>query len=238
MTKADGKGKWWEGLDPQDLYQQDHPLSRATWADGIIHQQWGWGNGAAVPSQKFVTNFYNRTLDVINRYNPDLLYFDVTVLPFWPISDCGLKIAADFYNHNLATHHGKLTAVMFGKILDDQQRKGITWDVERGAPNHIIDRPWQTCSCIGGWHYNTEIYEKNQYKSAAQVVKLLVDVVSKNGNLLRSLVRAPSLILISSSMHKDLTRVLIHVPVQQRSASPRKAIRSLLLLWPGLLTTK
>ena len=71
MTKADGKGKWWEGLDPQDLYQQDHPLSRATWADGIIHQQWGWGNGAAVPSQKFVTNFYNRTLDVINRYNPD-----------------------------------------------------------------------------------------------------------------------------------------------------------------------
>lgn len=186
MTKADGKGKWWEGLDPQDLYQQDHPLSKGSWADGMIHRQWDWSNGAAVPSQKFVTNFYNRTLDVINRYNPDLLYFDVTVLPFWPISDCGLKIAADFYNHNLATHHGKLTAVMFGKILDDQQRKGITWDVERGAPNHIIDRPWQTCSCIGGWHYNTEIYEKNQYKSAAQVVKLLVDVVSKNGNLLLS----------------------------------------------------
>ena len=186
LTKADGKGKWWEGLDPQDLYQQDHPLSKGSWADGMIHRQWDWSNGAAVPSQKFVTNFYNRTLDVINRYNPDLLYFDVTVLPFWPVSDCGLKIAADFYNHNLATHHGKLTAVMFGKILNDQQRKGITWDVERGAPNHIIDRPWQTCSCIGGWHYNTEIYEKNQYKSAAQVVRLLVDVVSKNGNLLLS----------------------------------------------------
>lgn len=186
LTKADGKGKWWEGLDPQDLYQQDHPLSKGSWADGMIHRQWAWGNGAAMPSQKFVTNFYDRTLDAINRYNPDLIYFDVTVLPFWPVSDCGLKIAADFYNHNLATHHGKMTAVMFGKILNDQQRKGITWDVERGAPNHIVDVPWQTCSCIGGWHYNTEIYEKNQYKSAAQVARLLVDVVSKNGNLLLS----------------------------------------------------
>ncbi len=186
LTKEDGKGKWWEGLDPQDLYAQDHPLSEGSWADGMIHRQWGWENGVAKPSEKFVTNFYNRTLDVINRYNPDLLYFDVTVLPFWPISDAGLKIAADFYNHNMATHKGKNEAVLFGKILDDNQRKGITWDVERGAPNKMVDYPWQTCSCIGGWHYNTGTYVNNRYKSAAQVVKLLVDVVSKNGNLLLS----------------------------------------------------
>lgn len=186
LTKADGKGKWWEGLDPQDLYQQNHPLSRGSWADGMIHQQWGWGNGVAQPSQQFVTNFYNRTLDVINRYNPDLLYFDVTVLPFWPISDAGLKITAGFYNHNLATHQGKMTAVLFGKILNKNQRKGITWDVERGAPNQIVDHPWQTCSCIGGWHYDTEVYENGWYKTASQVVRLLVDVVSKNGNLLLS----------------------------------------------------
>ena len=186
MTKADGKGKWWEGLDPQDLYAQDHELSQGSWANGMIHRQWARGNGVTTPSQKYVTNFYNRTLDAINRYNPDLIYFDVTVLPFYPISDAGLKIAAHFYNHNLATHNGKMTAVMFGKILDEQQRRGITWDVERGAPNEMIAQPWQTCSCIGGWHYNTEIYEKGWYKSAATVVKMLVDIVSKNGNLLLS----------------------------------------------------
>ncbi len=186
MTKEDGKGKWWEGLDPQDLYQQRHPLSKGSWADGMIHRQWAWGEGAATPSKEFVTNFYNRTLDVINRYNPDLIYFDVTVLPFWPISDAGLKIAADFYNHNMATHKGKLEAVLFGKILDENQRKAMVWDVERGAPNEIIPIPWQTCSCIGGWHYNTEIYKKNKYKTAAEVVKMLVDIVSKNGNLLLS----------------------------------------------------
>ena len=186
LTKADGKGKWWEGYDPQDLYAQNHPLSENSWNNGSIHRQWAWGNGACLPSREFVTNFYNRTLDVINRYNPDLLYFDVTVLPFYPVSDAGLKIAAHFYNHNMATHDGKLEAVMFGKILDEEQRKALVWDVERGAPNEVLPEPWQSCSCIGGWHYNTSIYEGNGYKSAAYVVKLLMDIVSKNRNLLLS----------------------------------------------------
>lgn len=186
LTKADGKGKWWDGLDPQQLYAQNHEMSKGSWADGMIHSQWAWGNGAAVPSEEFVTNFYNRTLDVINRYNPELLYFDVTALPFYPVSDCGLKIAAHFYNHNMAANKGRLTAVMFGKILTPEQRKALVWDVERGAPNEIMKEPWQSCSCIGGWHYNTGIYERNHYKKAGTIARLLVDIVSKNGNLLLS----------------------------------------------------
>ena len=127
-----------------------------------------------------MNNFYDRTLDAINRYQPDLIYFDVTVLPFYPLSDCGLKITTHLYNKNPR-------GVVFGKILNDDQRKALTWDVERGAPNEIIDEPWQTCNCIGGWHYNTGIYERGQYKTAANVVKQLVDIVSKNGNLLLSI---------------------------------------------------
>ena len=186
LTKADGKGKWWEGYDPQDLYAQNHPLSQNSWDNGAIHRQWAWGNGVCLPTQEYCTNFYNRTLDVINRYNPDLLYFDVTVAPFYPISDAGLKIAAHFYNHNMSTQKGKLNAVMFGKMLDADQRKALVWDVERGAPNKIIDESWQSCSCLGGWHYSTSVYDNNQYKSSSDVVKLLVDIVSKNGNLLLS----------------------------------------------------
>ena len=168
LTKKDGKGKWWEGYDPQDLYAQNHKLSENSWDNGAIHGQWAWGGGATLPTKKFCTNFYNRTLDVINRYDPDLLYFDVTGVPFYPFSDAGLKIAAHFYNHNMASHDGKLEAVMFGKILTDEQKKCLVWDVERGAPNEILDRPWQSCSCIGGWHYNTGIYEGNGYKSAGR----------------------------------------------------------------------
>lgn len=185
LTEEDGKGKWWEGLDPQKLYVQNHPASEGTWADGMVHRQWGWGNGAALPSVEFATNFYDRTLDVINRYDPDLLYFDVTGVPFYPVSDAGLKIAAHFYNHNLASRGEKdFSAVMFGKILTDEQKDALVWDVERGAPNYIPEQPWQTCTCLGDWHYNTGTYNNGWYKSAAQVIKMLADVVSKNGNLL------------------------------------------------------
>ena len=184
MTKADGKGKWWEGYDPQDLYAQNHPLSKDSWDNGAIHRQWAWGGGACPPSQEFVTNFYNRTLDVINRDQPEMIYLYVTVLPFYPLSDAGLKIAAHYYNSNMACHDGKLEGVITTKILDEEQRKALVWDVERGAPNEMLEQPWQTCTCLGGWHYNRSIYEGNGYKQAATVVKLLMDVVSKNGNLL------------------------------------------------------
>ena len=176
LTKEDGKGKWWEGLDPQMLYRQDHPMSKGSWDNGAIHGQWDWSHGACPPSQEFVTNFYDRTLDAINRYNPDLVYFDVTVLPFYPLSDCGLKIVAHLYNRNPR-------AVVFGKILNEEQKKALTWDVERGAPYQMVELPWQTCNCIGDWHYNTNTYNHG-YRSATNLVKQLVDIVSKNGNLL------------------------------------------------------
>ena len=174
--KEDGRGKWWEGLDPQMLYQQDHPMSKGSWDNGAIHGQWDWSHGACPPSQEFVDNFFDRTIDAINRYNPDLIYFDVTVLPFYPLSDCGLKIATHLYNKNPR-------GVVFGKILNDEQKKALTWDVERGAPNQMVERPWQTCNCIGDWHYNTDTYNRG-YRSATNMVKQLVDIVSKNGNLL------------------------------------------------------
>lgn len=183
---ADGTEKWWKGLDPQKLYAQDHDFSRNTWDDGMIHRQWGWGEGANIPTQEYVTNFYNRTLDAINRYNPDLIYFDVTVLPFYPVSDAGMKIATHMYNRSAAMNNGKNQAVVFGKILTDEQKEALVWDVERGAPNQIMDRPWQCCNCIGGWHYDTNTYKNGWYKSAATIAKLLVDIVSKNGNMLLS----------------------------------------------------
>ncbi len=185
LTKADGKGTWWEGLDPAELYAQNHPLSKGSENDlYALWNQWDWSNEAAVPSQEYCEKFYNRTIDLINKYNPDLLYFDDVALPLYPISDAGLKIAADFYNHNMATHNDKLEAVLFGKILTDEQKKCMVWDVERGAPDTPQSLPWQTCTCIGDWHYSKSVYENNRYKSAATVIHMLVDIVSKNGNLL------------------------------------------------------
>jgi alpha-L-fucosidase len=180
LTKADGKGKWWDGLDPQELYAQNHPLSKN-------NREWDWKEGEVVtPDQAYCDKFYNRTVDLINKYHPSLLYFDDTVLPLYPFCDAGLDIVAHMYNRSMAEHQGKNESVVFGKILNDEQKKAITWDVERGAPDAIQPRPWQTCTCIGSWHYNKRIFYNASYKTAQQVVQILADVVSKNGNLLLS----------------------------------------------------
>jgi alpha-L-fucosidase len=184
LTKADGKGKWWEGRDPQALYAQNHPLSKSG-AEGGVDQQWAWGGGASIPDKAYCEKFYNRTIELINRYDPDMVYFDDTVLPLWPVSDVGLRLAAHMYNRSIAKH-GKLEAVINGKILDPVQRKTMVWDIERGQSNAIEPLPWQTCTCIGSWHYDRRIYDNKGYKSAKTVVHTLIDVVSKNGNLLLS----------------------------------------------------
>ena len=71
------------------------------------------------------TNFYNRTLDVINRYNPDLLYFDTTGVPFYPKAMPDSKIAAHFYNHNMQTHGGKNEAVIVRQDSYRSAERGI-----------------------------------------------------------------------------------------------------------------
>jgi alpha-L-fucosidase len=111
------------------------------------------------------------------------VYFDDTALPLWPISDAGLRIAAHMYNDSIK-RHGKLQAVINGKILDAQQRKCMVWDIERGASNSIEPFVWQTDTCIGNWHYDRRVYDHKGYKSAKTVIQILADVVSKNGNLL------------------------------------------------------
>lgn len=182
LTKKDGKGTWWEGLDPQELYAQNHPLSEGSDDANNAHKQWDWGGGVSVPNSKYCNKFLNRTIDLINKYNPDLIYFDDTALPLWPISDVGLKLAAHLYNKSIKENKTQ-EAVIFGKILDEEQRKCMVWDIERGQSNKIEPLPWQTDTCLGNWHYKRSIFEEHKYKSAKTVIHILVDVVSKNGNL-------------------------------------------------------
>jgi alpha-L-fucosidase len=183
LTKADGKGTWWEGLDPQELYAQNHPLSVLPSGNSSVHSQWDWGDGASIPSSAYSEKFHDRTIDLIDKYNPDLVYFDDTALPLWPVSDAGLRIAAHLYNKSLKKNKTVQTVVT-GKILDEQQRKAMVWDIEKGQSNAIEPLPWQTDTCIGNWHYDRDVYNNKRYKSAKTVIHTLIDVVSKNGNLM------------------------------------------------------
>jgi alpha-L-fucosidase len=185
LTRDDGTGTWWEGMDPQELYEQRHAPAPDFDDPGRIHQRWDWGNGVTPPDQEYCDRFYNRTMDLINQHRPELIYFDDTALPLWPVSDAGLGIAAHFYNSNLEWQGDN--GVLFGKVLTEEQMECMSWDIERGVTHRIEWQPWQTCTCIGNWHYQRSVYEQGHYKSAETVIHMLVDVVSKNGNLLLSI---------------------------------------------------
>lgn len=188
LTKEDGVGKWWEGYDPQELYAQRHTPSQNYKDPNAMFGYWDWypNTGWSVPTETYKRKFQNRVLECINDYHPDIIYFDDTVLPFWGCDNqIGLNILSHYYNQHI-NETGKDDVVVTGKILQDYMKESMMWDVERGIPDLPQEKYWQTCTCLGDWHYNIKYYDNNWYKSALHVINMLVDIVSKNGNMLLS----------------------------------------------------
>ena len=188
LTKEDGRGKWWEGYDPQQFYGGYNIVipsgitsidSMAAWHKANDRV---WSERIPEMNPQFARNWFLRCKQLIDDYNPDLVYFDDEY--DLPMEHYGLEIAAHMYNRSMAQHDGRNEAVINSKRLSEEQQRGVVMDCERGAFADISPRPWQTCMCIGSWHYNRQLYEKGGYKTVERVVKTFVDIVSKNGNLL------------------------------------------------------
>ena len=172
MTKAEGKGQWWDGLDPQMLYAAKHPKD-------------------ALPDASYVKHFYDRTRDLIDQHDPDLLYFDNSLLPLgW----AGMNIGAYFYNHNLKTR-GKMEAILNGKQVPDKLAKALVADYERGLTSGIMPYAWQSETCIGEWHYQRRLFDEpgefGGYLPPRDAIHWLVDTVSKNGTFILNLPGMP-----------------------------------------------
>jgi len=180
LTRADGKGQWWEGFDPQDLYAQNHPPGKQLVWD------WDASKGSSVPDESYMWKFYVRVRQLWDDYKPDMIYFDDTVFPFYGVTEeVGLHLLAHFYNSSLQWH-GRNQAVVTGKHLQGIQRKAMVYDIERGRTAEILPDPWQTDTCIGHWHYNRRLYDEDRYVPAEKIIPMLADIVSKNGNLMLS----------------------------------------------------
>ena len=166
-TAGPYKGVPYDGNDPQhaDLYH-----TKAAPDD----------NGWLTKGTEWPGEWYKVVKELVDNYHPDLLYSD-SPLPF---GDTGRSMLANFYNGNWAFHHGDMTAVYNCK----QPSEGM-WaqDLERGVQDTISPEPWQTDTSIGDWFYSTG----QQYKSATDILRMLVDIVSKNGNLLINIVQTP-----------------------------------------------
>ncbi|MDE2495020.1 MAG: alpha-L-fucosidase, partial [Alphaproteobacteria bacterium] len=173
LTLADGKGQWWEGYDPQQLYGAKHPFD-------------------ALPDPSYVKNFYDRTRDLIDQHDPDLLYFDNALLPLgWG----GMSVAAYYYNRNQARNGGKADCVLNVKNVHPPLFKAVVADIERGLSDKILEYPWQSETCIGEWHYQRKLFEQSGefggYMHPRDVIHWMVDTVSKNGTFILNIPGKP-----------------------------------------------
>ena len=169
------KGVPYDGNDPKyaDFYFPPHEDSNVAYP--VDSPAW-WPR-----------EWFNRIQDLVDSYHPDLLYTDGAI----PFGEVGRSLLAHFYNANFKQHGGKLEAVYnikaglsgHGEYIDG----AVVEDCERGALNYIKKEPWQTDASLGDWFYNPNW----PYMSTADVVSLLVNNVSKNGNLLMNIVQRP-----------------------------------------------
>jgi alpha-L-fucosidase len=172
-TLADGKEQWWEGFDPQRVYAPKHPFN-------------------ALPDPSYVKNFYDRTKDLIDLHDPDLLYFDN---PRLPLGWAGMNLGAYYYNRSQRAHGGSVQGVITIKDVPDQWVKAAVVDWERGLTNKIMEYAWQSETCIGDWHYDRRLYDKpgeyGGYLPPRDVIHWLIDTVSKNGTFILNIPGKP-----------------------------------------------
>ena len=127
-------------------------------------------------SQAWLDDWLARTVELIDDYHPDLIYFD------WWIGHPTFrntlpKMLAYYYNDG-----ARRDGVVVNYKLGDFPEGAGTLDIERGQLTGIHPTHWQTDTSISdkSWGY----VENDTYKSPRELIHLLVDVVSKNGNLM------------------------------------------------------
>jgi alpha-L-fucosidase len=131
--------------------------------------------GRVAPT-RWQLQYYRRIKDLIDQHQPDLLYTDGGL----QFGQYGLSLVAELYNVSARANRGKNEAIFTSKTEEDCRVGTCVLDRERGVSDSIWPEPWQTDTCIGEWHYKNGVH----YKPAKKVIDLLVDIVSKNGNLL------------------------------------------------------
>ena len=182
LTKEDGKGKWWEGLDPKDLYGPEHHDGR---------------NSLDTP---FANQFMWRVDDAIRKYQPDMIYFDEHAGDSQ--RDLGInmglgrltpQILADFYNIASKRNEGNRQVVVTMKGVGGRYNsfqnspellplvdRSLVKSTELFTEDDIMAFPFQTEVSLQDWHYMAG----GEYRSAAEVITRLMQNVSRNGSLL------------------------------------------------------
>jgi alpha-L-fucosidase len=190
QTVLDGKGKWWEGLDPAALYGYQHKTDCSN---------------NSCNTSPYGTQFEYRVDDAIEKYHPDVVYFDelagdgiVDLGVTMGLGSIATTILANYYNKSLTWNQGKMDVVMNMKgvggqynsfkssaALQASAERALVRSTEANTESQIGAYPFQTEYNIQGvyWH----IMAGAGYTSAASLVTTLMQNVSRNGSLMLNL---------------------------------------------------
>jgi len=190
QTTADGKGKWWEGMNPADLYGPKHTTDCSS---------------NSCNNSAYGTQFMYRVDEAICKYRPDVVYFDdhagdsqVDLGVHMGLGAIAPTILANYYNKSSKWKDGPVDVVMNMKGVGGQYNSfqnsasllpyaesALVRSTEAATESEISAYPFQTELDIqsGNWHYMTG----GGYTGAASLVTTLMQNVSRNGSLLLNL---------------------------------------------------
>ena len=128
-------------------------------------------------SPQFAYDWLARDAEIVQKYHPDIMYFDYwighpSVRPYLA------RFAAYYYNESLS--RGSMSVINYKE--NDMRDHSAVLDIERGQLPEIQPLAWQTDTSVGNksWGYIRD----DTFKTPDFIVHELIDVVSKNGNLL------------------------------------------------------
>jgi alpha-L-fucosidase len=184
QTIRDGKGQWWEGMDPVNLYGPVHT------AQDPLHSP-------------FANQFMWRVDDAVTKYHPDVIYFDehagdsqMDLGVQMGLGFLAPQLIANYYNKSLQWNRGKMEAVVNlkgvgGRYNSFQDHPDLLPHVDRGLVKSseaiiepdIMAYPFQTETSISDWHYRTG----QKYMDAQSLIGSLMQNVCRNGTMLLNL---------------------------------------------------
>jgi alpha-L-fucosidase len=128
-------------------------------------------------SDEYLNDWLARDAEIVQKYKPDIFYFD-----WWigqPSARRHLSKFAAFY-YNYFAKNGKTPVINYK--LSAMEEHSAVLDIERGQLSAIRPLYWQTDTSISNKSWG--FIENDSFKSAQTIVDQLIDIVSKNGNLL------------------------------------------------------
>lgn len=186
LTLEDGKGKWWEGLDPQYLYGVN--LREYESVAEAANTLWsppkpGIFSGHLEFAKWYAKWWALRMMDAVDKFQPDFIYTDGTDQQPFSGSGTGTgykcdamqRVIADFYNRTLADR-GEVD--VFSIVKFRKTTNGTVNTCETGIPEGIKDdQAWIAETPVGDWFYGPDFV----YNSDA-VIRYLLEIVARDGS--------------------------------------------------------